>query len=668
MKTSHHPRYILASAALLLGLLLPACEQAQQIADFVDSISDGAPCAGDLQCLGGRCLTPEQGYANGYCTTLQCEDNGCSGLFSECFRTKIDGRDLTACYELCNFDGTCARAAEGYTCVTLADTPVCLPPGVSGATVQGAVGSACSSNPQCNGEGATCLQSFFGGYCAILGCTGSADCPDANPCVALNPDGATDEEKSFTCMAGCASDDDCRFGYTCQSYEGAQICLEQDGEDTRARNPDGEDDGAACVSNINCKGGTCIREAENAAGDVSYPGGYCTTRDCDADEDCNGGVCITLQRTTTCRAACASDGDCRQGYTCREGVDGVSYCDSTAEPPPPPETSGANAVNIQCTSDRTLAFDIPDGAVGFLIAPYTTSNNRLTPTSLRKPDGSTLDIQRDYEFLTVNQELLGNFVPLLFPASDDASFAQAFGGGRYELAIDTRASEICYYVLPQMAEGARLKLNLYFVGVPGVTANSAERDADIQAMMRMMRGIYSKMNIEVEVAQYIDAEQQVASSYRIIRDLYDVFNLVATSTEPDQDPLSVNVFLIEDFNVSDAPGLLGISTGIPGMGGFHGSAASGLVFSTASLGQDNKTLGQTLAHEVGHYLGLRHTSEHLGVAEDPITDTPSCRVPDLPLICQDSSNFMFPFALGGDKQTGATRGQGFVLRHNPLVQ
>jgi len=79
-------------------------------------------------------------------------------------------------------------------------------------------------------------------------------------------------------------------------------------------------------------------------------------------------------------------------------------------------------------------------------------------------------------------------------------------------------------------------------------------------------------------------------------------------------------------------------------------------------------LGQTLAHEVGHFLGLRHTTEHQGVSEDPITDTPSCPSPDDAYRCRDSTNFMFPFALGGDSQTVITDGQGFVLRRSPLVQ
>ena len=62
------------------------------------------------------------------------------------------------------------------------------PPGATNALPQGSTGSSCSSNPQCNGENATCLTNFFGGYCSQLDCDGSASCLDGNPCLATDPD------------------------------------------------------------------------------------------------------------------------------------------------------------------------------------------------------------------------------------------------------------------------------------------------------------------------------------------------------------------------------------------------------------------------------------------------------------------------------------------------
>ena len=178
------------------------------------------------------------------------------------------------------------------------------------------------------------------------------------------------------------------------------------------------------------------------------------------------------------------------------------------------------------------------------------------------------------------------------------------------------------------------------------------------------------MNITAKVANYIDASAEVAANYSIVRDFNDIFNLVATSTpqgSTQADQLTVNVFLINDFNISEAPGLLGVSSGIPGMAGLHGNSGAGLVFSTASLGEDNRQLGQTMAHEIGHFLGLRHTTEHGFGTVDPISDTPTCVNPNLANFCPDSDNFMFAFALGGNQQV-VTPGQTYVVRRNPLIK
>ncbi len=641
-----------------------ACKTANNIGEFIDSISDGAPCEVNGQCLGGRCLSPEQGYPNGYCSTLSCEESGCSGLSSECFRTEIEGQEVTACFELCDFDGNCERADEGYVCVTLDDTAVCLPPGVTSAPEQGTTGSSCSANQQCNGENATCLQNLFGGYCSQLQCD-QVDCLNGNPCLSTDPE---NPDAQMACFLACETDDDCRFQYSCQEYQGSKVCLE--GEQDKVRNPDGKDDGAACNSNLNCKGGTCIREAEGEnEGEVSFPGGYCTTRDCSTSDDCNGGVCVQRARTTTCLASCSSNDDCRDGYQCIDSTEDQKVCDTVVEPVVP-ETSGETAFDVQCGSQKTFSFTVPDGSEGFFVGPFTKDGKKIAPQTLEYPDGTTLNIPNDYAFMAINPELLGGLAPIMFPGSDQAEFREVFTGGEYTMTVETNSSEVCWYMVPQPAPGENLNINLHFVGVPGLSANQAEGDADVDQVLQVVRTIYSEMNITAKVANYIEAEENVANQYSMIRDFNDVYNLVATSTPPGSTPednLTVNVFLINDFNISEAPGLLGVSTGIPGMAGLHGNSGAGLVFSSASLGDDNQQLGQTMAHEIGHFLGLRHTTEHNFLGHDPITDTPECLNPNLANFCPDSDNFMFAFALGG-QQTVVTGGQRFVVRRNPLVQ
>ena len=75
----------------------------------------------------------------------------------------------------------------------------------------------------------------------------------------------------------------------------------------------------------------------------------------------------------------------------------------------------------------------------------------------------------------------------------------------------------------------------------------------------------------------------------------------------DGHPSAMNLFFIEDF-LGDA-GTLGIAAGIPGPMGLAGTSGSGVVVAVAGHRDvdgvlDIQTMGETMAHEVGHQLGL----------------------------------------------------------------
>lgn len=105
-------------------------------------------------------------------------------------------------------------------------------------------------------------------------------------------------------------------------------------------------------------------------------------------------------------------------------------------------------------------------------------------------------------------------------------------------------------------------------------------------------------------------------------------NLRASAVEPD-DPLSIHVFFVQDFTV---PGTLGFAASIPGPNGVSGTAGSGLVISVDShLSRDGTTvdavlMGETIAHEIGHQLGLFHPTESDGLSFDVLEDTPECHL------------------------------------------
>jgi hypothetical protein len=88
---------------------------------------------------------------------------------------------------------------------------------------------------------------------------------------------------------------------------------------------------------------------------------------------------------------------------------------------------------------------------------------------------------------------------------------------------------------------------------------------------------------------------------------------------------------IDVFLIASGTTLLGMAGGIPGAQAMHGTRSSGVV-----IGLDDLESGidggiyeldfppVLLAHEIGHFLGLFHTSESDGSSFEPLSDTPSC--------------------------------------------
>lgn len=94
---------------------------------------------------------------------------------------------------------------------------------------------------------------------------------------------------------------------------------------------------------------------------------------------------------------------------------------------------------------------------------------------------------------------------------------------------------------------------------------------------------------------------------------------------------SVRLIVARDFE--DGDGLLGLAAGIPGPVGVPETAGSAVVVSVEAHRDtdgalDTTTLGETMAHEVGHQLGLFHTTEEGGESHDILTDTPECEAQD----------------------------------------
>jgi hypothetical protein len=140
---------------------------------------------------------------------------------------------------------------------------------------------------------------------------------------------------------------------------------------------------------------------------------------------------------------------------------------------------------------------------------------------------------------------------------------------------------------------------------------------------------------------------------------------------------AIHVLLVRRIGGSANPTFdpAGYSMGLPGPYA-HDRGTSAVMVSTELYSGGNGELdapglASSLAHEIGHYLGLYHTSERNGSNHDPISDTPEC---ESEFSCTDDfrRNLMTSsFWLQGGPPSFRNRfseGQGKIMRGHPLCE
>lgn len=528
------------------------------------------------------------------------------------------------------------------------------------ATVGYAHGAGCSADSEC--AGGVCLmgEGFAGGYCTVE-CQNNADCvPFDGLCV--------DDSGSSYCAQSCVDQAECRNGYECTTSGGsaALACLPD-----RPRV-----DGEACATDSDCLGGFCI-----TGGD--WPDGYCTTLDCENRRDCaSEGVdnrCLIQGRggTNFCVRMCEDDSGCRVGYICEEIGGGQAYCSPSPFQPVDIEVD-SYPFDIVCGAKPDISgtlefeYEISSDTVAYMVTPFALDGQWLSPRQIDLPSGGTIDFSGANYFQTIPSEIFGFLNPTVVPAIP--RFTRQLESGTHRYVLESDSEDVCHYVLQENTLGGVIDLNIFLVGVPDLDAEDAADDANMTAVLDTVETIYAQAGIELGDVRFANVNEDTITRYSIVRSESDVAGLVAETDTPEDGILSANIFFVEALAFYDGSGAIGISTGLPGPAGLHGTRASGVVFTSEFLGQEfeessgqvvdgNVYTGVVFAHELGHYLGLFHTSEQWGMGHDPLDDTPECR--DFNSGCSDLTNLMFPFA--GIDHTVVTEDQSWVIAVNPLT-
>ncbi|MBI5611153.1 MAG: hypothetical protein HY902_19930 [Deltaproteobacteria bacterium] len=236
----------------------------------------------------------------------------------------------------------------------------------------------------------------------------------------------------------------------------------------------------------------------------------------------------------------------------------------------------------------------------------------------------------------------------LHQAHDQGKWLPASGQVRVEL-VAVRG--------PALAAG-RLPVNLCLTGALGWNAKNAPVLPRLQQAIADATQILAQVGIQLSVAVHDVAGAaplvEHSSEDNELRDLF------ATGA---QLPLGVNVFLVEQVYVAtggvQSP-IAGISGGIPGPPLRMGTAGAGIAVSLALGPGEDDRLGLAIAHELGHFLGLYHTSEaQIGAdpaLHDDLGDTPG----------DGEDNLMYWAPQAGATKLSAEQGQ--ILRSSAWLQ
>ena len=325
-------------------------------------------------------------------------------------------------------------------------------------------------------------------------------------------------------------------------------------------------------------------------------------------------------------------------------------------------------------SDGLLAgfFVVPEDGVSFLLSIFLGSNYNIKFYSLTDPDGT--DILSASSTPNLYNEASGRlgssgYANVLVPQSPSFSAKagtwtfKAYTNDRVSIALRTGSTP----------SAATITIQPYITG----TTWSA---GDISAALSVMSSIYSANGITLTINDTITiSDTQYAS-------VSETFTNSTTSALVSQGVTeSVNLFFIKDYSDSEN---LGNAAGIPGSMGIANSWNGVLISLTAHVSGstlDAQLLGETAAHEMGHQLGLFHTTEKWGTEFDIISDTAECAKSsrdnnDDGLVSAEecdgygANNVMFwrPWTTSsqsaGKKQETLSSHQQHVLKYSPLAK
>ena len=308
----------------------------------------------------------------------------------------------------------------------------------------------------------------------------------------------------------------------------------------------------------------------------------------------------------------------------------------------------------------TRTFEISNNTISFIIHLFGEDVGIVSFESLTTPSGDMLNIDH------VICEHKKKYCNISIPYNPEGNTSIEPGTWTYRLN-QSREIFTPFHVKLSERTGVEEILKTSLPIKPYYTGGKYLADQIILSL-DVMKNIYAMYDIDIEMQEltWLDNPQYaIVSGDFTDQNTSDLISEGAAET--------INIFFVENF-ISESRFLLGITPFTPGSLGIVGPY-NGLLININSHIKNSelniKLLGETAAHEIGHFLGLSHTSENNGVKFDILNDTPECaNAMQRAEACinEGGDNLMFWTTPNIDSssienQTRLTDDQLFVIRH-----
>lgn len=444
---------------------------------------------------------------------------------------------------------------------------------------------------------------------------------------------------------GCLRDADCdTAGDRCRLAEADTPDDDDEVYLTCGTDRGGGEDGDVCVIGADCASGLCL-----IAGTCAVP---CAGADeCGDDARCDAAY---FRVSTTANG---------RGFACIRKVkvgagiamDVAGRSDFFAKPP------ATSHIDVPSVDDHGLAIVVPACGIGFKTTALVTKDDpeialfSATNLGIAEPPVNPLDPSN---------------VPLalLLPSGSEGTLSDS----GYTLSVlATKAGGGEVVSLTGAPTGNVFDLDLFYVGGRGWAREGDRGPPDVEAALTIVADRFAEAGLVLGEVRQHDVVGALQDRFSTIERADDgrfvsamrLFQLSAGTKQP-----SIAVFFVKFMDSS-----LGLSGGTPGPAGMSGTPTSGVVLAVDLIPQASG-VGPALAHELGHYMGLFHTTEPNGRVIESIADTPICPVTQdaddngflVASECADfgADNVMFWQGTGTEfsPQQVDVLTQGFVLR------